>query len=96
MAIGGMTLSLVGLSMMGLVATATASETRNDPVPRIEAKEVKASLGNPDVMIVDVRKASDWENSDMKIKGAVREDPTQIHAWFSKYPKDKTIVFYCA
>jgi hypothetical protein len=96
MAIGGMTLSLVALSMMGLVAAATASETKNDPVPRIEAKEVKASLGSPDVMIVDVRKAGDWEKSHVKIKGAVREDPTQIESWFSKYPKDRTLVFYCA
>lgn len=96
MAIGSMMVALVALSMMGPVATATASETNNDPVPRIEAEEVKAVLGNPDVMVVDVRKASDWGNSDMKIKGAGREDPTQIESWFSKYPKARTIVFYCA
>jgi|GEM_PF-5377617 len=31
-----------------------------------------------------------------KIKGALREDPKTIDEWASKYPKNKTIIFYCA
>jgi hypothetical protein len=38
----------------------------------------------------------DWADSDLKIKGAVREDPKVFESWANKYPKDKTIVLYCA
>jgi rhodanese-related sulfurtransferase len=32
----------------------------------------------------------------VKIKGAVREDLEKVDTWMNKYPKDKTLVFYCA
>ena len=65
--------------------------------PRITKEELKVLLGNPEVIILDVRVADDWKKSDSKIKGAVREDPEQDYrTWASKYPKDKTLVFYCA
>jgi len=38
----------------------------------------------------------DWTGSDLKIRGAVREDPLAVDSWANKYPKDKTLVFYCA
>ncbi len=65
-------------------------------VPRISAEELRTMLGNPDVIIVDVRLSGDLAESNSKIKGAVREDPRQIDSWMDKYPKDKTLVFYCA
>jgi hypothetical protein len=64
-------------------------------VPRMTKEELKLLLGNPDVIIVDVRIESDWKESKWKIKGAVREDPEKdINTWVDKYPKDKTLVFY--
>jgi hypothetical protein len=65
-------------------------------VPRMTKEELKSLLGNPDVIVLDVRIADDWKRSDLKIKGAVREDPEKDYrSWASKYPKDKTLVFYC-
>jgi rhodanese-related sulfurtransferase len=66
-------------------------------VPRMTKEELKSLLGNQGVIVLDVRITDDWKNSDSKIKGAIREDPEKDYrAWASKYPKDKTLVFYCA
>jgi rhodanese-related sulfurtransferase len=59
-------------------------------------EELRAMLGNPNLVVIDVRYGRDWTDSDLKIKGAVREDPGAIDSWANKYPKDKTLVFYCA
>ncbi len=64
--------------------------------PRMTKDELKGMLGNPDLVIVDVRYGKDWTDSDLKIKGAVREDPKVFESWANKYPKNKTIVLYCA
>lgn len=66
-----------------------------DP-PRIEKEKLKEMLGKPELILVDVRAGSDWKASTQKIKGAVREDPDKAETWMKKYPKDKTLVFYCA
>ena len=63
-------------------------------VPRISKEELKEMLGQPDVVIVDVRAGSDWSDSPVKVKGAVREEPDKIDSWIEKYPKDRTLVFY--
>jgi rhodanese-related sulfurtransferase len=59
-------------------------------------EELKVKLDNPDLIVIDVRLGKDWTNSDLKIKGAVRENPEAVDSWANKYPKDKTLVFYCA
>jgi rhodanese-related sulfurtransferase len=46
--------------------------------------------------VIDVRAAGDWDGSDRKIAGAVREDPAAAGKWEGKYPKGKTLVLYCA
>jgi hypothetical protein len=65
-------------------------------VPRMTKQALSAVMGNPNVVIVDVRSGMDWTGSDSKIKGAVREDPEAVQSWANKYPKDKTLVLYCA
>ncbi len=65
-------------------------------VPRMPKEELKALLGNPDLITIDVRLGKDWADSDVKIKGAIREDPEAVEAWVQKYPKDRTYVLYCA
>jgi predicted sulfurtransferase len=67
-----------------------------EDVKRITKEELKNMLSDPSVVVVDVRKEGDWKASEFKIKGAVREDPTQVASWMGKYDKDKTLVFYCA
>jgi rhodanese-related sulfurtransferase len=64
---------------------------------RMSKEELKAMLGKPELVVIDVRQAGDLAKSNQKIKGAVREDPKQeVKSWADKYPKDKTIVLYCA
>lgn len=65
-------------------------------VPRMTKEELKVKLDTPDLVIIDVRFGMDWTGSDSKIKGAVREDPGAVDSWANKYPKDKTLVLYCA
>jgi len=65
-------------------------------VPRMTKEELKAMLGNPDLVIVDVRTNAGWNESKIKIKGAVREDPAQATLGIDNYSKEKTLVFYCS
>ena len=64
-------------------------------VPRIEGDELKGLLGDPEVVIPDVRRESAWSRSDTKVMGAIRENPEKFDSWVDKYPKDKTVVLYC-
>lgn len=82
------------LVAVGLGATAEAASPEH--VPRMTQEQAKSMLGNPNIIIIDVRQPKDWDASDSKIKGAVREDPSKVSAWADKYPKDKTLLFYCA
>jgi rhodanese-related sulfurtransferase len=63
---------------------------------RMDRDELKAKLGDPNVVIIDVRSHTDWLFSGDKIKGALRENYRDFEGWYAKYPKDKTIVLYCA
>jgi rhodanese-related sulfurtransferase len=69
---------------------------RSADAPRMTKEELKAMLDSPNLILIDVRTQRDWKESDLKIKGAVREDPGAVESWVNKYPKDKTLVFYCA
>jgi predicted sulfurtransferase len=77
--------------MVGVFATLA----RPVDAPRMTKDELKAMMGNPDLVIIDVRLGKDWTDSDLKIKGAVREESEAFESWAKKYPKDKTLVFYC-
>ncbi len=65
-------------------------------IKMISIDELKNMLNNPGLTVIDVRYEKDWENSNMKIKGAAREDYMRVETWADKYPKDKLIVVYCA
>ena len=66
-------------------------------VPRMTNEELKSLLGNPDLIIIDVRVQDEWKEAKWKIQGAVREDSEKdINTWVNKYPKDKTLIFYCS
>ncbi len=63
---------------------------------RMSQEELKSRLEDPALVIIDVRSYTDWFLSREKIKGAERENYRDFEGWASKYPKDKTIVLYCA
>ena len=86
------------MGMIFLIALAfwAAGSFSADPVPRITKEELRNLMGNPDVLILDVRVGEEWANSKKKIQGAIREDPAQLSSWMKKYPRDNTLVFYCS
>ncbi len=65
-------------------------------VPAITKEQLLPLLGKPGIIVIDVRTKYDWDKSEVKIKGAVREEGMKFGSWMNKYPKDKTIVLYCA
>lgn len=84
-----LTLILAGEGILG--ASASSQE-----VSRMTKEELKSKLDSPDVIIIDVRTDRDWDESSIKIKGAVREDPQNAISGMDKYSKNKILVFYCA
>ena len=85
-----LTVLLWAIAALCVAASAIAEDKR------ITKEEVMQMLGSPDLIIIDVRAALEWEKSELKIKGAIREDPDNVSSWMSKYPKEKTIAFYCS
>jgi predicted sulfurtransferase len=83
------TVSLVFIA--GFIGATAATD-----VPRMDKEDLKARLGDPEVVIIDVRTARDWKASDLKIKGAIREEAGNVSEWAPKLDKNKTIVLYCA
>ncbi len=93
------TMIIIALSFWMLAGgTATAWGMGQKPdAPRMTKETLKSLLGNPDVIILDVRLDKEWQEGKGKIQGAVREDPEKsVQSWADKYPKDKTLVFYCS
>ncbi len=88
--LGMTTLLVICLAALFLTGPAVAS----DDAPRISPEQLKAMLGDVNVIVIDVRQGPDWSESDSKVKGALREDPGEVNSWMNKYPRDKTLVFY--
>jgi hypothetical protein len=84
---------LVSISVMMM---ACATLTMSKGVPRMTKDEINALLDGPDLTIIDVRHDQDWKGSDVRIKGAVREDPDDVKSWVDKYAKERLIILYCA
>ncbi len=85
---------VLAVGFAGTVSFA-ATELTPESVQKMSIDGLKAQLVNPDVIVIDVRTVHDWENSKNKIKGAVHEDVRYLTSWINKYPKEKTLVFYC-
>ncbi len=86
---------IVSVVLLVLIAL-TWGVTRADDTHMMTKEQLLSLLGKPNVIIIDVRTNYDWDNSKVKIKGAVREEGMKFGSWMKKYPKDKTIVLYCA
>ncbi len=62
----------------------------------ISKDQLKEEVAKPGIVVIDVRAPHDWDSARWKIKGARRESPAETGQWMADYPKDKTIVLYCA
>jgi rhodanese-related sulfurtransferase len=81
---------------LALVSLLLHASVVQSAIETMTKEELRAKLGSPDVVIVDVRLGKDWKASEEKIKGAVRVESAEIESLATKYSKDKTLVFYCA
>jgi rhodanese-related sulfurtransferase len=86
---------LLGLALAVAVCLTPLIATAGE-IPRISVAELEGLLGDADLVVLDVRSSFDWKRDDLKIKGAVREDPSAFDTWSTRYPKDKRLVLYCA
>ena len=82
--------------LAGILLSRTSASAASIEVPRISIERTKQMLANPDVVIIDVRTAKTWWRSPSKIENAVREELGSLERWAEKYPKDKTLIFYCS
>ena len=90
--IGSLLIALSAVvSFSGTMVEAAAIE-----VPRISIEQAKEIHDTPGVIFIDVRSAKSWWRSATQITHAVRENPTAVKQWASKYTKDQTLIFYCA
>ena len=83
-----MSLTLVGLLLQASVAQSA--------VVKMTKEELRAKLGSPNVVIVDMRLGKDWKASEEKITGAIRVDPEAVESLAATYPTDTILVLYCA
>ncbi|MFA5183435.1 MAG: hypothetical protein WC405_19150 [Syntrophales bacterium] len=60
----------------------------------MDKETLKAMLGDPGLLLIDVRAPRGWGRSTEKIKGAVRWERDQVAAWGPSLPRDKKIVLY--
>ena len=65
-----------------------------DDLSFITVSQLLKNLGNPNLVIVDVREIDDWQSSNYKIKGAVRRIPEEFESWPRELPQDKILVLY--
>ncbi|HEB02429.1 MAG TPA: hypothetical protein ENI12_04270 [Nitrospirae bacterium] len=82
------------LTMVVALFTTTAFAARRGNVEQVTKEQLLKMMdeNDPGLIIVDVRKGTDWRASEFMIKGAVRLKLSKINS--VKYPKDKKLVLY--
>jgi rhodanese-related sulfurtransferase len=83
---------VLALSLSIACVAAQTSPSRNGQ--SITKEQLKSMIGNPDVIILDVRPEQQWRAGELKIRGAMHENPIEVESWAHNYPKDKTLVLY--
>jgi uncharacterized protein YneF (UPF0154 family) len=91
----------ISVVLAGLLISAflgcVAGWSSEDKTPRMTKEELRLLMGDQGVVVVNVRIQEEWKKSDRKIQGANHEDPEKdVTKWADKYPRDKTLVFYCS
>ena len=91
-------LILIGfIFLLGGMAGTVRAMGKGAEVPRVTKEQLLSMMGKPDVVILDVRESGPGKRASRKFRGAVRENPEKnIQGWYDKYPKEKTLVFYCS
>ena len=82
---------VLSLALVGLISISVFAAEK---IPRINKEDLKELLGSPDVILLDVRRTENWQESESKIKGAIRRRPQNFDTWANEFPRDKKIVLY--
>jgi rhodanese-related sulfurtransferase len=61
----------------------------------ITVTELKNTLSQKKVCLLDVRRKADFEKSPEMIEGAVWHDPENVAEWSKALPQDQELVVYC-
>jgi rhodanese-related sulfurtransferase len=62
----------------------------------IQSEELKEQLAaRKDLILLDVRRKSDYDADQEKLPGAVWFDPDTVDEWSTALPGDKQVVVYC-
>ena len=85
--------SLLWVVAVCCACSATPQTSTQPPYP-IEKEVLRDMLAQPDVMVIDVRTAKDWKNSDLMIQGAVRRSPEEFKYWAGALDRENQLVFY--
>lgn len=62
--------------------------------PRVTKEQIKDLIGKEGFFLLDVRPNEQWRATQVKLAGAVHEDPDDVAAWAYRYRKDAKIVTY--
>lgn len=82
------------IAIFMLVSILTTTSLMAADVKQMTKEELKKVMDT--VTILDVRTGRDWSSSEFKIKGAVYFNPEKFNAQAIDYPKEETLVLYCA
>ena len=65
-------------------------------IKRITINEVKKMMdkGEP-ILLIDTRNPHDWDESDLKLPGALRIHYSELEQHLEELPHDRIIVTYC-
>ncbi len=65
-------------------------------IKRITPDEVKKKIGSGEhIVFIDTRSPVAWNESNVKIAGAIRMHYRQLEEQFDQFPRNATIVTYC-
>jgi rhodanese-related sulfurtransferase len=64
-------------------------------IPSVDVTELKESLKNRNIKLLDVRRKDDYDTSPKKIPGAIWLDPKTVDTWIDTQDTNKFTVVYC-
>jgi len=88
--------SFLTMIVLAIFLTLLTSIGITADVNKMTKEQLKNIMDDDTVSILDARKGRDWSSSEFKIKGADRVDPKKFDISSAIYPKDNTLVLYCA
>jgi rhodanese-related sulfurtransferase len=89
-------LRLILLCLGCLLALSSAAWSAASDTPRISKEKLKTMLNDPRLIIIDTRVKQQWDKSEYKLPKALHQNPWEADEWAKDFPRDRTVVSYCA